>query len=397
MRQLIVYYEGEKAGGVTKVIENIVHEISTHYEVKLVYRNTQSVRSWAETFSDRHVESLPIALPNRTGILGWLDVVHLARLSKLFQGAPLIHFHLHTPFACLPAIFLAKLVGSKRLLTTEHYITQVQYLRRRKLFFLLAFIRELKIRCLFMFKRLALKHLDRIVTVSQGNRDYLLSVFGPHLQSKVETILNGVDVEKEKPSHEWKSSLPSDLHFHFRPSHIVTVVAALNNQKGHEYLLRGLPDITKEFPHAVFILVGDGHLRQHLQSLAQRLRVADSVLFTGARTDVVRILSATDVFVLPSLFEGMPMSVLEAMAVGKAVVATNVPGTAEAVEQGITGFLVPPKDSQQLAEKIVELLKDERLRSEFGRHGRERANRCFSLRQMCQRYLELYRTLLTEN
>jgi glycosyltransferase involved in cell wall biosynthesis len=397
MPELIVYYEGEETGGVTKVIENIVHEISSHYNVKLVYRNTQSIRTWAKTFSDRHVEGFPIAVPNRFDILGWFDVVHLTRLSKFFQGAPLIHFHLHTPFACLPVIFLAKLVRSKSLLTTEHYITQLQYLRRRKLFFPLAFIRELKLRSLFMLKRLSFKCLDRIITVSQGNRDYLMAVFGPLLQSKVETILNGVEVEKEKSSVERKSSLPNDLYFHVRPSHFITVVAALNNQKGHEYLLRALPDITRVFPQAVFIFVGDGHLRQYLQGLAQRLGVTNNVLFTGARSDVARILSATDIFVLPSLFEGMPMSVLEAMAAGKAIVATNVSGTAEAVEQDITGFLVPSKNSQQLAEKIVELLGNEHLRSEFGRRGRERVIQYFSLKQMCRRYLELYTNLLAEN
>ena len=389
-RKLILYYEGEETGGVTGVIENIICKISSHHRVKLVCRKTSSLRAWSEKLVAQNVEIEPIALHNKADLFGWIDFKRLGRLVPLFRSADIIHFHLHTAFSCLPAIFLAKIVHAKALITTEHYITQLQYMRRRMLRFPLSIAREVKIRSLKVLKRLSLKYVDRIMTVSDSNRRFLLATFGSSLEGKVESVPNGIEVEKYISTGDQKSSLLNDLQLGVNPSHIITVVAGLNNQKGHEYLIRAVPQIIKQVPRALFLFVGDGHLRKRLQDLAQELGLAEHIVFTGARRDVPRILSASDLFVLPSLFEGMPLSLLEAMAAGKAIVATNVGGTVDVVVPNVTGFLVPPKDINALAEKIIQLLLDQELRNEFGRRGQERVRKYFDRKQMAQKYMEVY-------
>ena len=127
------------------------------------------------------------------------------------------------------------------------------------------------------------------------------------------------------------------------------------------------------------------------------LGIAGLVVFAGRRDDVPKLLAGCDLFVLPSLFEGMPLSLLEAMAAGKAVVATRVDGTAEVVDDGRTGVLVPPADSGALGSAMVALLTDDDRRLRMGRKGRERAAAEFDHRNMIGQYASLYETLLQDS
>ncbi|MER3523959.1 MAG: hypothetical protein C4326_07800 [Ignavibacteria bacterium] len=390
--RLLLYFEAEDTGGVSNTIETLVRSIPPT-SLTLLYRDSTPVTEWAKRLSADGTQVYPYALHNKFDIYGWFDFPRMARLIIPFRSADIIHFHLHTPFACLPAIFLARMIGRKQLVTTEQYVTQVKYLRRRKLPFPLRLVRELRIRLLISLKRLSLRYLDSIVLVSEANRDFFLSMFGQRFSDKTRTISNGIDLDRYSPEFFKDVSL-QEFGIDRKPSHIITVVAGLNNQKGHAYLLQAIPSILVRFPFALFLFVGDGHLREQLERIACDLKVDHSVVFMGKREDVRQILAITDVFVLPSLFEGMPLSVLEAMAMGKPVVATKVDGTAEAVTDGISGYLVPPRDSTALASRIIELLADPLLRAEFGQHARERVRSLFSADLMSNKYLSLYISLL---
>ncbi len=127
--------------------------------------------------------------------------------------------------------------------------------------------------------------------------------------------------------------------------------------------------------------------------MAERLKIGDSIDFLGWRKDVADVLRAADVVVLPSLEEGLPLSVLEAMACGVPVVATNVNGTPEAVVDGKTGFLIEPHDAQGLADRVLTLLENASLRQEMGTQGRERVEQCFTLKQFLPRVEGLYHQL----
>jgi glycosyltransferase involved in cell wall biosynthesis len=147
-------------------------------------------------------------------------------------------------------------------------------------------------------------------------------------------------------------------------------------------------------PNAIFVLVGDGSERASLEAQAARLGIGDRVIFLGYRDDVAELLASCDLLVLPSLYEGLPLSVLEAMAAGKPVVATSVGGTPEAVLDGETGFLVPSRDPTALVRAIQRLLKDACLRRKMGMAGRRRVQRNFSPTQMVAGVTQMYEKLL---
>jgi glycosyltransferase involved in cell wall biosynthesis len=170
---------------------------------------------------------------------------------------------------------------------------------------------------------------------------------------------------------------------------VIGTVARLSPQKALHVLLEALPAVIREVPEVRVLIVGDGSERPRLEKLADRLGVASCVYFAGNRVDVPDQLLAMDVFVLPSLFEGLPLAILEAMAAGRPVVATAVDGVPEIVKDGVTGFLVSPGNPAQLARALVRLLRDPRTAARFGDAARQRAQD-FSTDAVVDRVLDAY-------
>jgi glycosyltransferase involved in cell wall biosynthesis len=170
----------------------------------------------------------------------------------------------------------------------------------------------------------------------------------------------------------------------------VLTAARLTRQKGIEYLLQAASQVQG----ADFVIAGDGPERGELEAQAGALGVADRAIFAGHRADMPELLSECDLFVLPSLFEGLPLAVLEAMAAGKPVVATDVGGTAEAVLNGETGLIVPPRDAGALAMAIRRVLDKPEWATAMGAAGRERARCEFSAETMVRRTTEVYEAIL---
>lgn len=175
---------------------------------------------------------------------------------------------------------------------------------------------------------------------------------------------------------------------------MIGVVARLNRLKGIEYFLQAAAAMGKRSYDARFLIVGDGQHKQELEQLAIQLGLGKRVVFTGFRLDVPEVLSALTISVLPSLSEGLSNSLLESMAAGVPVVATNVGGNPEAVEDGVTGIIVPPRDAHALARAMALLLENPDLGSEFGEAGRRRVTQRFSLAQMVRETESLYLRLL---
>jgi glycosyltransferase involved in cell wall biosynthesis len=171
---------------------------------------------------------------------------------------------------------------------------------------------------------------------------------------------------------------------------VVVTTAQLRAHKGHEYLL----EAAAELPDVRFLFVGEGPERERLESLARSLGVDDRVDFLGFRSDVRELLLRSDLFVLPSLDEGLPLSVLEAMTVGKPVVATSAGGTDEAVEDGVTGIVVEPRDVKALAAAIRAVLGDPALAARMGAAGRARVESRFSSDAMGDTVAEVYADLV---
>ncbi len=386
---IVIYTESRAVGGVTGVIDDTVHALAGKRRFVVIHQDRPALKTWAATLPSTTVSSSPSALSNQLDLLGWCEPAGIMGLIRHFHGAQIVHFHLHTPFSCSTALYLARRAGTRRIISTEHYVTQVKHMRRRTLPPPQAFLRELKIRLLMRMKRASLRRTDVTVTVSESNRHFLLATFGGSLQGEVLTIPNGIDIHKFDPGMARTYQNP-DIPAREQASYVITTVAALNNQKGHEHLIRAVPKVLARYPDAAFLFVGDGHLRPYLQAIVEDLGLSRNIHFLGERHDVPAILAVSDLFVLPSLFEGMPLSVIEAMAAGRPVVATDVDGTAEVVQDGVTGILVPPKDSEALAAGILRVLADADMRRDFGIRARSRVETFYSRESMAGHYLSLY-------
>jgi glycosyltransferase involved in cell wall biosynthesis len=172
--------------------------------------------------------------------------------------------------------------------------------------------------------------------------------------------------------------------------HVIGAVGSLYAVKGHIHLIQALPDILRACPRTIVLLVGRGDLEGELKAEVGRRGLEAHVRFVGFRNDVPALLSLFDVFVLPSLSEGLSMALLEAMAAGKPVVATKVGGNAELVVDGDTGFLIPSESPAALAEKVICVLDDKIRAAGMGDRGRQRAHDKFSFQSMVDKYQEYY-------
>jgi glycosyltransferase involved in cell wall biosynthesis len=175
---------------------------------------------------------------------------------------------------------------------------------------------------------------------------------------------------------------------------LTSCVASFDEQKGHVYLLDAMFRVRAAAPKALLLLVGEGSLRRKCEHDVESGGLAGSVRFLGRRTDIPLILAASDLFVLPSLWEGLPLVVAEAGAASLPVVATRVDGTPEIVRDGITGLLIPPKHSELLAEAIVMLLQDSARREQMGKKARNVVKEQFNMNKIAERIETLYLDLL---
>ena len=178
----------------------------------------------------------------------------------------------------------------------------------------------------------------------------------------------------------------------FLSDHVVIgTVGRFHIQKGYEYLVGAMPAILRDHPQARFLLVGEGELLETVRAAIASQGLSDNVVLTGARYDIPKLLGSMDIFVLPSLWEGFPLSLLEASAAGKALVATDVEGNNEIVKAGINGLLVPPRDSGALARAVGELISNVSIRRSMGERAREIAGISYSGEIMIDSIAALYR------
>jgi glycosyltransferase involved in cell wall biosynthesis len=175
---------------------------------------------------------------------------------------------------------------------------------------------------------------------------------------------------------------------------ILINIARFVPQKNHECLILAFAKAYQQYPHMRLLLVGDGPLRKHISDLVTNMGLVDVVHFLGIRDDVPELLMQSDALVLSSEWEGFPMVILEAFAAGKPVIATNVGGVAEIVENGMNGILIPPGDIDALAKAICDLASDTNMRRNMGQNGQVKARREFDISVTARQYENLYLTAL---
>ena len=209
-------------------------------------------------------------------------------------------------------------------------------------------------------------------------------------QSKLVLIYNGVATSPFETALSRRKSLRRKYGIRDDEQVLVTV-ANLIPYKGHFDLILAAREVCNRFPRVQFLLAGeDRGIQDGLERKVRELGLQRSVRFLGRRDDIPGLLAAGDISVLPSHEEGFSNVILESMAAGLPVVATDVGGNGEAVQDGVTGWLTPPGDPSALAEKIIDLLEDPVRARAWGRAGRERIGRMFTVERMVEAHLQLY-------
>ena len=231
-----------------------------------------------------------------------------------------------------------------------------------------------------------------LVVVSERVRSYAVNSEGIKPE-KIFVIANGIELSRQPLNDSDRAALANELGL--PPGGLLALsVGRLTEQKGHTYLLDAIPAILEQFPETVFAIAGDGPLRRELEATAERLGISRSVRFLGTRADVPELLQMADIFVLPSLWEGLPIALLEAMGAGLPVIATQVEGVEEIIVDGENGLLLPPADAESLKIAMLRLLAQPDLRVNLGSAGRALVEDAFSLDQMGKRYEDLFLSLL---
>lgn len=220
---------------------------------------------------------------------------------------------------------------------------------------------------------------DKVIAVSQAVADHV-----SHLtqRERITVIPNGVDLQRFQPPER-----PVD-----EPA--VLFVGRLIFNKGPQFVLKAIPPVLARFPSAHFRLIGDGPMRAQLEAEARKGGFFANVEFLGQREDIPALLQQGAILVRPSLSEGLPLVALEAMACALPIVASNVGGTAEVVNDGVTGYVLETDAFDQLPDRICRLLADPALRAAMGKRGREFVERGYDWDSIAERTLGVYREVL---
>jgi glycosyltransferase involved in cell wall biosynthesis len=245
---------------------------------------------------------------------------------------------------------------------------------------------------LFM-DRLSGLFVERFIVVSEALQVLLTQGRGVPAQ-RVVRIYNGIEVDLYQPHlkhtdlrNEW--GIPSTIP-------LIGAVGRLVWQKGFEFFIKAIPEILLTSPEAKFLIVGEGPLRSQLEKLAQRLNIYDNLIFTGFQNDIQHILSSIDVLMVPSLLEGLPMIILEGMAMAKPIVATNIDGITEQISHEREGILVPIRKPEALAGAVSRIIEDDELATALGKAARKRVESSFSVGKMVRETEKVYLSLLSD-
>ena len=246
-----------------------------------------------------------------------------------------------------------------------------------------------------MLYRLALRWADGFIAVADDVKPAIKQAYGDLPDEKISVICNSVDSRRYHRAVDRKRirrslGLPDGVR-------LGVVVATFKEQKGHRFLIEAAPQIVHQFPDFHVLFVGDGELRQELERQVAAAGMNGHIHFLGTRNDVPDLLAASDLFILPSLWEGLSMALVEAMASALPIVATEVSGTRQVITANETGVLVPPGQSEALASAVSALLGDPEEALKMGARARRRVDEKFSAQKQAEDHIALFKTGKIDN
>ncbi|MBU1743055.1 MAG: glycosyltransferase family 4 protein, partial [Proteobacteria bacterium] len=288
------------------------------------------------------------------------------RLRRLMRQEGIDVLQTHLPDSDLLALLAGRLAGVPVRLYTFHS-TQFMPPRRHT---------SLRRRLRVLTTRLGAVLATRLVAVSEAIAENMVSLAGLP-RDKISIVPNGISPEKFRAGADAEAVRREFGLTDDRP--LIVSVGHLHPYKNQAMLIRAAARVRRVVPGATFLIAGEGEMRPALESLRSKLSLDEAVLLPGRRRDVPSLLAAAGAFVLTSRWEGLPVSVLEAMAMARPVVVTRAPGCLEVVQAGRTGLVVDQDDDQALAEALIELLTDPDRAREMGRRGLARVEAEYSL------------------
>ena len=315
-----------------------------------------------------------IEVPMVRRIAPWRDLTALARLWLTLRRLDADIVHTHASKAGMMGRLAARLARSRHILHTPH-----AYFFQGKSGLSHWFFRTLE--------RLALPLTDGTILLSESQRRLAVEELRAE-PARLEVIENAVDTSHFAP-RDGKSEARKALGLP-PEAPVAGAIARLVPQKACDVFLEAMALVRKELPSCYCVLVGDGPLRDEVDRLADRLGLSDRLIRRDVAEDPRTIYEALDLFVLSSRYEGMPYVLLEAMSMGLPVVATNVTGSRDVVEDGVTGLLSPPDRPEELARRIVQMLRDPERARRMGQEGRRRVVEKFPLERFVERMTAIY-------
>jgi len=344
-------------------ISSLNNEIDSYI---LVFKNSQNPHIELAEYASKHgIKSFIIDCKGR------FDYSFLSKLVILIKSNKINILHSHGYKSNFYGFLASKICNIPIISTCHNWIAK-----------------DLRTRFYYKIDKFLLPRFDKIIAVSDEIKQELLRI-GTNPE-KVCLIHNGINT---KSFSNILSNIKAD--FNLNPdSLIIGSVARFTEEKGLENILYVAKKILKENKNIYFMLVGDGPLKNSLIQKSKELQIYDHMIFTGQRSDMPEVYNTFDIFVLPSLKEGLPMVILEAMASKKPIVASSVGAIPDVIEDGKSGLLVPPGNINSLYQALKQLINNPSLRNYLGENAFERVKNNFSTEKMCDEYIKIYNEVL---
>ena len=246
------------------------------------------------------------------------------------------------------------------------------------------------------------KKADKVISTSDGVKEDLIKNFGMP-KDKIKTIYNPCDIEEIKKKSKEKRILEREKEIFEKPT--IINVGSLTEQKGQWHLIRSFKKVKEEIPEAQLVILGEGNLKEYLDELKRDMSLEDNVHLLGFKQNPFKYMKKSDSFVLSSVYEGLGNVIIESLACGTPVISTDcksgpreilAPNTKirkniENIEKAEYGILVPPKNSEDLAEALLELIDNKEKRKKMGREGRKIIEKKFDIKDITEKYLNIYK------
>jgi glycosyltransferase involved in cell wall biosynthesis len=349
-------------GGLERVVVTICRNIDrTRFEPSvLVLRGSGALEA--------EVTQLGIEVIDIGGAPGKGDYFAFRKVAREARKRRIDVFHTHNSLPLFDAFLAARLTGVRGHVHTDHarhFPDKLRYM---------------------IAEHVASYFLDRIVAVSDDTKNNLVR-YERIAPSRITVIPNGIDGDRFTGPVD-VGAKRAVLGLSSGP--VIGLAARLTEQKGAIYLLQAVPRLREQYPGLQVLIAGTGDQDDHLKRAAHQLGIANAVHFLGMRLDMPELVRAFDVVVMPSIWEGLPMALLEAFAAGTPVVASDVGGVGKVIRHRENGSLVPPRDPVALAAELAHVLAHRELREKYSQTARRTFEESYSAEAMTRRYEAIY-------